>query len=264
MNTDPRDIENDKHLVLGETPSQLESVQNWINSLAERGLIKPEDNVISVGHSLGGYLADAATLMNNHLIDNTYIFNAPGYSSNPFNDYIDMLSRIAGRDISGTFDSARSKILEISSLKELFPPLPIDRVGEEIYGDKIYLPSISHSIKDIIETLDLLKNIGINDINDLKDYMNMKLLTMKMLEFMPINFILKEIGKSFIALLSRYLLLRAVYGDPLVVDLDGDGIETIGLDSSNAMFDLDGDGFREKTGWVSKRGVANQTVLLLN
>ncbi|WP_297473422.1 calcium-binding protein, partial [Persephonella sp.] len=34
--------------------------------------------------------------------------------------------------------------------------------------------------------------------------------------------------------------------------LDGDGIETIGLDSSNAMFDLDGDGFREKTGWISK------------
>ncbi len=72
LNTDPRDIENDKHLVLGETPSQLESVQNWINSLAERGLIKPEDNVISVGHSLGGYLADAATFPTDKIVEKIY------------------------------------------------------------------------------------------------------------------------------------------------------------------------------------------------
>ncbi|MCJ2189220.1 calcium-binding protein, partial [Novosphingobium beihaiensis] len=38
--------------------------------------------------------------------------------------------------------------------------------------------------------------------------------------------------------------------DPLVIDLDGDGIETTGLDLSNAWFDLDGDLFRQKTGWL--------------
>ncbi|MGL5837807.1 MAG: calcium-binding protein, partial [Sphingorhabdus sp.] len=39
-------------------------------------------------------------------------------------------------------------------------------------------------------------------------------------------------------------------GDPLVIDLDGDGIETIGLSDSRAYFDVDGDMFREKTGWL--------------
>ncbi|WP_320158052.1 calcium-binding protein, partial [Psychrobacter fozii] len=40
--------------------------------------------------------------------------------------------------------------------------------------------------------------------------------------------------------------------DPLVLDLDGDGIETIGAgDGSGAMFDHDKDGIRTATGWVS-------------
>ncbi|NJM32208.1 MAG: hypothetical protein HC848_04215 [Limnobacter sp.] len=38
-------------------------------------------------------------------------------------------------------------------------------------------------------------------------------------------------------------------GSPLVLDLDGDGLETIGLDS-NIHFDHNGDGFAETTGWV--------------
>jgi len=39
-------------------------------------------------------------------------------------------------------------------------------------------------------------------------------------------------------------------GDPLVIDLDGDGIETISLDASRTYFDVDGDLFRERTGWL--------------
>jgi Ca2+-binding RTX toxin-like protein len=39
--------------------------------------------------------------------------------------------------------------------------------------------------------------------------------------------------------------------DPLVVDLDGDGVKLIGLAESQVNFDFEGDGFRERTGWVS-------------
>lgn len=39
--------------------------------------------------------------------------------------------------------------------------------------------------------------------------------------------------------------------DPLILDLDGDGIETIGQDK-NVHFDLDNSGFSELTGWVGK------------
>jgi len=39
-------------------------------------------------------------------------------------------------------------------------------------------------------------------------------------------------------------------GSPLVLDLDGDGIELTAVNTTNVFFDVDGDGFREATGWV--------------
>ena len=41
--------------------------------------------------------------------------------------------------------------------------------------------------------------------------------------------------------------------DPLIFDLDGDGITTVSIDDSNAFFDLDNNGFAEKTSWVGAR-----------
>ncbi|MEL7444346.1 MAG: hypothetical protein AAGK02_00860, partial [Pseudomonadota bacterium] len=38
---------------------------------------------------------------------------------------------------------------------------------------------------------------------------------------------------------------------PLVIDLDGDGIELTALEGSRTFFDLDEDGFAERTGWVA-------------
>ena len=41
--------------------------------------------------------------------------------------------------------------------------------------------------------------------------------------------------------------------DPLVFDLGGDGITTVSLEESNAFFDLDNNGFAEKTSWVNAK-----------
>ncbi|SCW87365.1 hypothetical protein SAMN02927900_05924, partial [Rhizobium mongolense subsp. loessense] len=38
---------------------------------------------------------------------------------------------------------------------------------------------------------------------------------------------------------------------PLVLDLDGDGIELTNIEGSNVYFDLDADGFAERTGWIT-------------
>jgi hypothetical protein len=39
--------------------------------------------------------------------------------------------------------------------------------------------------------------------------------------------------------------------DPLIFDLDGDGLETVGIDAGNPiLFDHDGDGIKTATGWV--------------
>ena len=40
------------------------------------------------------------------------------------------------------------------------------------------------------------------------------------------------------------------YGSPLVLDLDGDGLDLVSLSDSGAYFDIDNDGFAERMGWV--------------
>ena len=42
----------------------------------------------------------------------------------------------------------------------------------------------------------------------------------------------------------------AIDADPLVIDLDGDGIETIAQSDSNVYFDIDNDLFAERNGWI--------------
>jgi Ca2+-binding RTX toxin-like protein len=66
------------------------------------------------------------------------------------------------------------------------------------------------------------------------------------------------LGKATLADFQHYinLCLKAGYGvctsgtDPLVLDLDGDGVELTRLDKG-AYFDLDADGFAERTAWVT-------------
>ncbi|MCX8087162.1 MAG: DUF2974 domain-containing protein, partial [Rhodocyclaceae bacterium] len=43
---------------------------------------------------------------------------------------------------------------------------------------------------------------------------------------------------------------RIFRGDPLVLDLAGDGIQLVQVSASQANFDLDGDGVRERVGWI--------------
>jgi len=67
-----------------------------------------------------------------------------------------------------------------------------------------------------------------------------------------------EGGRLTVADLEHYvaLALKAGFGvgidgtDPLVLDLDGDGLELYRRDTANVYFDLDQDGFAERTAWV--------------
>ncbi|MDE0407260.1 MAG: hypothetical protein OXN81_05295, partial [Alphaproteobacteria bacterium] len=40
-------------------------------------------------------------------------------------------------------------------------------------------------------------------------------------------------------------------GKPIVLDLDGDGVELVPLEESTAFFDINGDGYRERMAWAS-------------
>ncbi|WP_344696415.1 calcium-binding protein [Sphingomonas rosea] len=46
-------------------------------------------------------------------------------------------------------------------------------------------------------------------------------------------------------------LLSRLLSDPLVLDLDGDGIELLSLNNGVTQFDIDGDGVLERTGWAA-------------
>ncbi|WP_161791861.1 calcium-binding protein [Candidatus Jidaibacter acanthamoebae] len=52
--------------------------------------------------------------------------------------------------------------------------------------------------------------------------------------------------------IGRYLNFTKVRCDPLVLDISGKGINLIHVDKSMVMFDLDGDGFKEKVGWIGE------------
>lgn len=43
---------------------------------------------------------------------------------------------------------------------------------------------------------------------------------------------------------------QVIFRDPLILDLNGDGVKTTSLQNSKTFFDLSGDGMSEQTGWV--------------
>jgi Ca2+-binding RTX toxin-like protein len=49
------------------------------------------------------------------------------------------------------------------------------------------------------------------------------------------------------------ILINKRFAFPLVIDLDGDGIELLSLDNSTAFFDIDNDGYLKNLGWSSKK-----------
>ncbi|WP_084462338.1 calcium-binding protein [Bradyrhizobium sp. WSM1417] len=64
--------------------------------------------------------------------------------------------------------------------------------------------------------------------------------------------LIQELGNNIGSALAHLLspLLRLL-GDPLILDLNGDGIHTTSLTGSTVYFDYNSDGFSERTGWVS-------------
>lgn len=63
----------------------------------------------------------------------------------------------------------------------------------------------------------------------------------------PLSEVPSYIYESFLSI-RRY----QDYGSPIILDLDGDGVETIdGRGETTVMFDLDGDGRKSAGGWVS-------------
>lgn len=60
----------------------------------------------------------------------------------------------------------------------------------------------------------------------------------------PVNFSISDETR-------KTIICTCAVACPIVLDLDGDGVETVGLGDSQVMFDTDGDGRRTLTGWLN-------------
>ena len=75
----------------------------------------------------------------------------------------------------------------------------------------------------------------------------------------PLLSVLEEIGvwindiiDDFNDALSNQFIPFIRNIDPVILDLDGDGVELISADAITIFFDMEGDGRRERTGWISR------------
>ncbi len=119
-----------------------------------------------------------------------------------------------------------------------------------LFGSNPWLLEI---LEELMETNpeianEILKEIGIEDLPILSDTWE----DFFIIHSMPINLFgskntYEEINTSIKELINTGEETRS----PLVVDLDGDGVETVGT-NGNVYFDHDGNGFAENTAWVSK------------
>lgn len=74
----------------------------------------------------------------------------------------------------------------------------------------------------------------------------------RIIENIRLDNILKEINTSYISNIIKDSFYKVIRYDPLTLDLDGDGIETIAASNrTGVMFDSNSDGIKTASGWIS-------------
>jgi len=131
-------------------------------------------------------------------------------------------------------DNNGRQILEFENSEEGHMGIP----GDEYRKDPIaYLEeSMKKFLNDMLITIPSLVEAGRSTVTG---------------NLIHVNNWLQNWFRDFRDVMNYFIFNKPIFGDPLVLDLNGDGIKTTGLSDSNAMFDLDGDKFAEKTGWIS-------------
>ncbi|SHI32210.1 Hemolysin-type calcium-binding repeat-containing protein, partial [Clostridium cavendishii DSM 21758] len=115
---------------------------------------------------------------------------------------------------------------------------------------ELYLENILHGrpLSKLVDKISLLKDV--ERLTQIKDPLIFIQGLENMLVKMLNDIILSPI-KDLKELFRLSTLLAPPRVDPLTLDLDGDGIETVGI-SNGVYFDLDSNGIKEKTAWLGK------------
>jgi Ca2+-binding RTX toxin-like protein len=213
--TDLGDIKEDlKIWTIGLTSGgQYKAVKDFYDRSVESGIIGAGEKINVTGHSLGGYIATCFAWFNSSVVDHAYTYNSPGFGG--------VIAQ--AMTYFGLFPDnlPYGKITHILSAE-----FPVKTSGYGLFiGDIVALAGRSHGIQSVI---DILSKPGAYYVPE------------SSLCWWPVNIVesIRSLFKTAETVIS-----------PIVLDLDGDGVETTGV-KSGAFFDHDGNGFAEQTAWV--------------
>jgi len=199
---------------LGVTSNgQYNAIKEFYDNAVESGIIGAGEKIDVTGHSLGGYLATSFTLLNSNAVGHAYTYNSPG-----------MLGAVLQLMTHSGMLPENLPYSQITNIAASQLPVHISGYGILI-GGIVELPGRSHSIQSIIDTLSRPGAYYAPDDS---------------LSWWPID-LLTNIRDLFTT--------AQTIVDPIILDLDGDGVETTGV-KAGVYFDQDGNGFAEQTGWA--------------
>ena len=223
---------------------------NYIYVLDENGNLVTEFNGLAYGED--GHEKMIGWKPSDNLIV-TEDLGPGGHFYNPNHPHATLFEGTKAQ-VDALVDQARQAMVEMNALDLPYPPLGsgpnsnsvaktlLDAMGlEKPVYDEPWTPYDDVNLLDDTSWEDLYDTLP----DEIKEWIDNAKKWFDDEVTGPAREIIDEVGDWFDR--ARSFIQRR---DPLTLDLDGDGIETVGADGS-VLFDHDGDGVKSGTGWIS-------------
>jgi len=217
---DSHDVASDGQMTLGQVPAQFNEAKTFMENLNINGIsIPPSQIELITGHSLGASLAQMVGSLEAYKGIDTVALNP--YGTQGVQDNL----RAQGNDLS----------LDNSNISNYISPQDIVPNSSNQIGNTYQLePSAAVSN---------LNNFGIHGTTAYN------MLALVLGELIAHKGILDSSQNLFGQAEAATEPIPGIWRDPLLVDLDGDGIETTTL-QNGTYFDHDKNGFAQESAWV--------------